>query len=222
MSDPQLLLIETSSDICEVAISKGTQIIQSISNPSPKSHAQMILSMINQLLNNHSSIDAIAISIGPGSYTGLRIGVATAKGIALAKNIPIISVNTLESMTNQAIVDFPDYEYYLPMIDARRLEVYTTLYNKNLQQLEPIQNILLNEPNFTDQLLANNTFCFGSGAQKLELLEKPINFNIETNNFLYARSLLKPSLIKYLANDFLDLDTFEPFYLKEFYMNKKS
>jgi len=163
------------------------------------------------------SVDAIAITGGPGSYTGLRIAMATAKGICFALNKPLISLNTLLVMANAAKEDSADL--LCPMIDARRMEVFTAIYTKELEIVKEPAAITLNENSFTEYL-SNNSICFfGNGSNKFKAIEKTQAFfsDIKAD----ASSMISLSEISFTEKKLADLAYAEPLYLKEFYTPAK-
>jgi tRNA threonylcarbamoyladenosine biosynthesis protein TsaB len=158
-------------------------------------------------------IDAVAVSMGPGSYTGLRIGVSAAKGLAYAGNVPLISINSLQALALYALQQWPSYTYYQPMLDARRSEVYTELYDDSAKCLQPVHPLIVDEE-FVISRAAKPTLFIGDGAHKcLPWL------GAEHNAVAIHPSAAMMGHIaysKYLASDFEDLAYFEPYYLKDF------
>ena len=168
-----------------------------------------------------NELDAVCISEGPGSYTGLRIGTSSAKGLCDALDIPLIAVSTLQSMAYGAREQYPDYKQYIPMIDARRMEVYTAAYNQNLEPVEKITNLILDENAYSDFLLKDKVVFSGNGMEKaVPILSKNINA-IFCNTMTSARYLLALGYRKFIEQDFADIAYFEPFYLKEFQVKTK-
>lgn len=167
-------------------------------------------------------LSAIAISKGPGSYTGLRIGVSAAKGLAYALGLPLVSVDTLQLMCNHPLVPKTNDCYFCPMIDARRMEVYTSLYNTALNQVLPTAALIVDENSvkkFTDY---SKIYFFGNGMNKcLDILTKLSNAEFVENVDPSARYMCSLSYEKFSAGKFEDVAYFEPFYLKDFLMLKK-
>lgn len=190
-------------------------------NNNQKDHAAWLHAAIQKGMATSKltmkELDAIAISIGPGSYTGLRVGLSAAKGFSYALNIPLITVNTLEMMAH-SVMDKADF--ICPMIDARRMEVFTALYDKNLQEAaKPCAMIL--EPNSFRDLVENNSVAFtGNGSEKFKkIFTHPhaiFNHNVAT-----AKDMVAIAEKKYVNKNFADLAYVEPFYIKEFYTTMK-
>lgn len=194
-----------------------------------KSHSSHITVMISQLLENCGvelrQLSAVAVSGGPGSYTGLRIGSSTAKGLCYSLDIPLLEVSTLYGLALQAVQHVPNAEEYLfcPMLDARRMEVYTCLLNASLEEQLPIAPVILDEDTFKKQLEEHRIVFFGSGAAKFK------NLVGENKNALFIEGIqlsAKPigqlALAKYEQQAFEDVAYYEPFYLKDVYITSAS
>lgn len=217
---PYILHIETSTTVCSVGLSKGNELIGYKETDDGYTHAENLHIFIQDVLKETDTdihtLQAIAVSKGPGSYTGLRIGVSAAKGLAYALNIPLISIDTLKAMAALASQQLPDY-YYVPMIDARRMEVYCEIFDSHLNSKSPVQALILNEDNLTTFHLQHPICFFGNGMPKAKdlLSHVPDSFFIED---------IKPSVTgmttianqKYLNKEFENVAYFEPFYLKDF------
>ncbi|MFO7790059.1 MAG: tRNA (adenosine(37)-N6)-threonylcarbamoyltransferase complex dimerization subunit type 1 TsaB, partial [Bacteroidales bacterium] len=190
-----------------------------------KSHAQYLTVMIDELLKvnniNPHNLDAVAVSAGPGSYTGLRIGVSVAKAISYALDIFLIAVPTLEIMLEtvlQSDLNIPDNEsnLYIPMIDARRMEVYQAVYTADRKTLEDISPKIL-KPDAYQKLLNNHKISiFGSGAEKAEQIIQHKNAYFIPNIEPQAEYMIPVAINKFYTNDFEDTAYYEPFYLKDF------
>ncbi|HEY4650841.1 MAG TPA: tRNA (adenosine(37)-N6)-threonylcarbamoyltransferase complex dimerization subunit type 1 TsaB [Pontibacter sp.] len=222
---PLLLSLETSSTVCSVALHRGEQLLGASELQIEKSHSSHITVMINQLVENCGAtlkqIDALAVSGGPGSYTGLRIGSATAKGICYALDKPLISVSTLHSLALQVVKMTPNPEQYLfcPMLDARRMEVYTCLLNYKLEEVSPVKPVVLQADTFAGELQSRPVIFFGSGAGKFKSLQEG------NSNVLFIDDIVpsaKPvgelALARYRQQAFEDVAYYEPFYLKDVYI----
>ncbi|MEA4936869.1 MAG: tRNA (adenosine(37)-N6)-threonylcarbamoyltransferase complex dimerization subunit type 1 TsaB [Paludibacter sp.] len=218
-----ILHIETSTQICSVALSEDSNCIFFISNDEGMNHAALLSSFIQQALDMLKSSDrqlnAVAVSSGPGSYTGLRIGVSTAKGICYGLNIPLISVSTLEIMTIEALkrlsTEAEDH-YFIPMIDARRMEVYDAVFDAGMNLLRPVTADIITEDSFINYLKENRVYIFGNGSAKCKTLLKSSNAYFIDNIHPLAENMIQPAIKKYKENNFEDVAYFEPFYLKEF------
>lgn len=220
--NPILLLIDTATEICSVAVSKGKDILGCCETDDGNAHSKNLLPYIDKVLSeNHlvmKDINGVVISIGPGSYTGLRIGVSTAKGIAYSLNIPVITISTLESIAFGASCSFKNIQGFqiAPMIDARRMEVFTARYNDQLQLIEPVNAAIIEEDAYSE-LLENQPILFcGNGMPKCrDILSKHPNAHFSEEP-LSAKHMLLPALLKWQKEEFADTAYFEPFYLKEY------
>lgn len=222
-----MLLLETATSNCSVALTENGKIIGFKEVNERNIHASHITLFIEELMinagKNYSDLDAIAVSKGPGSYTGLRIGVSTAKGLCYALDIPLIGIDTLEAMASglQSRIDIADSDLLIPMIDARRMEVYTGIFQKDLKVIEPICAKIVDVDSF-EQYKNNKLLLFGDGAGKFkELFSEQSNIRIiDFENS--ARDLNVLACRKLLNKETEDVAYFEPFYLKEFLVTKSS
>lgn len=219
-----ILSIETSTLVCSVALHKDGELMASQELFLENSHAACLIPIIDNLIHvsgyEKNDLLAIAISKGPGSYTGLRIGTSTAKGLCLSLDLPLISVNTLQAMALN--VNKYNTEGYMlcPMLDARRMEVYLMMLNENLDIVKETEAHILTEDSFLEILQNKKVLFFGNGSSKA----KPL-FS-ENQNAIFIDDI-KPSAeqvgylatVKFKNNDFEDLAYFEPFYLKDFVSN---
>jgi tRNA threonylcarbamoyladenosine biosynthesis protein TsaB len=219
-----LLAIETSTEICSVALSANTTCIALVENERGNSHAEKIILYVDEVLRQaalkKTQLDAVCISEGPGSYTGLRIGVSSAKGLCYALDIPLIAIPTLQAMAWGARELYPNHKYYSPMIDARRMEVYTAVYNYHLQTVQEIGNIIIDENAYSEFLSSDKLVFSGNGITKAQSLLSANSNAIFCNRKTSAPYLLALAHEKFLKRDFVDLAYFEPFYLKEFHAVK--
>ena len=224
---PLILHIETSTVLCSVALSRGDCCLAVKENSEGRNHAAMLTVFIEHLLDVNNvctgQLDAVAVSSGPGSYTGLRIGLSTAKGLCYGGNIPLISVSTLQAMSMGFVRqnDVPASALLCPMIDARRMEVYTALYDKEGQQVEKISAEIITESSFASWLDKYQIFFFGNGATKCHTSITHPNA-VFSNNFTHsARYMIQPALQEYNEKRFENTAYFEPFYLKDFIAGPK-
>lgn len=216
-----ILNIETATKNCSVSIAENgrTLLCKEIAEQG-YSHAEKLHVFIEEILNECNltakDLTAIAISQGPGSYTGLRIGVSTAKGLCFALDIPLIAVDTLESLARQ--VDKVD-GYIVPMIDARRMEVYSAIFNSNHEKIRDVQAEIITEESFNN--IEENIYFVGDCSEKCKAVLTKENF-IFLENIIYpsANQMSQISFDKYKKNDTVDVAYFEPFYLKDFFMTK--
>ena len=217
-----ILNIETSTTACSVAISQDGHPIFTKEDLKGPSHATLLGIFIDEALSFVDSrgipLDAIAVSCGPGSYTGLRIGVSMAKGICYGRDLPLIGLPTLEVLCVPVLLyhELPDDALLCPMIDARRMEVYTALYDRALNSVQEVSAQIIDEQSFLETLEEHPVYFFGNGAAKCH--DKIIHRNAHfIEDILPLAKMMFPLAEKaYLANDFKDMAYFEPFYLKEF------
>ncbi|KAA3440793.1 tRNA (adenosine(37)-N6)-threonylcarbamoyltransferase complex dimerization subunit type 1 TsaB [Rufibacter hautae] len=224
-----LLSLETSTTVCSVALHQDRQLLSYAELQMEKSHSSHITVMVQQVLEyagvGLEQLAAVAVSGGPGSYTGLRIGSGTAKGLCFSLDKPLISVSTLEAMAQQIISVTPAAERYLfcPMIDARRSEVYTCLMSHALEVRLPVEPVILEASSFAEDLEKQPIIFFGSGAAKAKelLASHPNAFYLE-NVKPTAKAIGELAFAKLQAAQFEDVAYYEPFYLKEVYITKPS
>lgn len=219
-----ILCIETATTNCSVALSvNGSVLSLKEDNSKGYSHAEKLHVFIEETLKetgiDKSDLNAIAVSKGPGSYTGLRIGVSAAKGLCFALDIPLISIPTLESLMCQAK---DDRQFYIPLIDARRMEVYSAIFGNDRKWVRETKAEILNETSFSDYLEKGPAIFLGSGAEKFKNICKHPNANFNTDALPSAKELAQLAQSKFEQSDFEDVAYFEPFYLKDFIAGKKS
>lgn len=209
---PAILCLETSSDFCSVALTYQEKIFTQTSEV-PRSHAEILTTLIELCLADADvkigNLEALAISEGPGSYTGLRIGVSTAKGICFALGIPLIAVSTLKIIAEGARREIKAPTYW-PMIDARRMEVYHCLFDDQLNQLSGITNSIITDPGFIPAGVDQGTVACGDGSVKArEVLDVQFSYTA-----LSAGHMISLAEESFARENFVDLSSFEPFYLK--------
>ncbi|WP_454981522.1 tRNA (adenosine(37)-N6)-threonylcarbamoyltransferase complex dimerization subunit type 1 TsaB [Capnocytophaga granulosa] len=222
-----LLCIETSGKNCSVALFEGLQLVSIREVHTEQfSHSENLHVFIEQVLKESNlqpkAIKAIAISAGPGSYTGLRIGVATAKGLCYGWDIPLIALPTLRILAEQVSYEFTDIEYIIPMIDARRMEVFTSVYSHDFSPILGERAEILTESTFDTYLNKGKTIFLGDGITKFQAICKHKNAYFWENKFPSAKQMGRLALEKYQAQAFEDIAYFEPFYLKEVYLVKSN
>lgn len=218
-----ILHIETSTNVCSIALSENGLCLFTKSNNDGMNHAALLSVFIAEAMEflkiTSKQLDAIAVSSGPGSYTGLRIGVSTAKGLCYGLDIPLISISTLEVLTAEALkrIDFKDNDLYCAMIDARRMEVYSAFYDVKGKIQREISADIIDNQSYSELLHKNKIFFFGNGSEKCKTtLAHPNAFFIE-NVVPLAQNMISLAEKKYSENLFEDVAYFEPFYLKEFH-----
>ena len=222
-----LLCIETSGKNCSVALFEGLQFVSIREVHTEQfSHSENLHVFIEQVLKESNlqpkAIKAIAISAGPGSYTGLRIGVATAKGLCYGWDIPLIALPTLRILAEQVTYEFIDIEYIIPMIDARRMEVFTAVYSHDFSPILGERAEILTESTFDTYLNKGKTIFLGDGITKFQAICKHKNAYFWENKFPSAKQMGRLALEKYQAQAFENIAYFEPFYLKEVYLVKSN
>jgi len=229
MNEPLILHIETATSICSVALSEGEKIIAMRESDRNRSHAMLLSGFIRECLKESgrdvTMLDAINVGKGPGSYTGLRIGVSTAKGIAYAGRIPVITTGTLHTLTraamNSTVVQTMPEEnkkdlLLCPMLDARRMEVYTALFRPDGKIFREVTAEIIDEHAFSD-LLKNNTICFfGDGSEKCKSVIHHPNASFIDRINPSATYMVSMALDAFFEKRFENIAYFEPFYLKEF------
>ena len=221
---PLLLHIDTATDIATVTISEGEKVIGSVTNENQKEHASFLQAAIKNLLHQNdltaSHIDAISVTAGPGSYTGLRVGIASAKGLCYALDIPLIFLNTLEviaasSIASNIITD--NNILFCAMIDARRQEVFTAVYDKDLNEILPPCAMEINAQSFKDFLAKNVIHFSGSGAKKASAIIVNDQAKFENLNILPAE-IARMANLKFQNKTFIDVHFSDALYIKEFYI----
>ncbi|TMI64987.1 MAG: tRNA (adenosine(37)-N6)-threonylcarbamoyltransferase complex dimerization subunit type 1 TsaB [Bacteroidetes bacterium] len=216
-----LLHIDTAVENASVCISKNGELIGIAENKNQKDHAAWIQPAIQSLVKKTGyslkELNAIAVSNGPGSYTGLRVGLATAKGLCYALNKPLITLSTLEVMTIASLnIPISNINYYCPLIDARRMEVFTAIYDKSLKAILLPHARIIDENSFAEQLAGNSILFFGNGAAKCKPVIQSANALFETIEH-NASEMIGLAEKKMATNDFADLAYAEPFYIKDFH-----
>lgn len=215
----KILSIETSTQVCSVSIHDSGEVISNMEVHAEKSHARFLTHLIAECCRTAgialSGLDAVAVSKGPGSYTGLRIGVSTAKGLCFSLEKPLIVINTLEAMAEEVRrVNYRD-ALLVPMLDARRMEVYTTILNSDGEILLPTEAHVITSESFLS--FKEDLLLFGNGAEKCRsIFAERKNIFILNGIYPAARNIGILATQKFKQKDFADLAYFEPFYLKDF------
>jgi len=219
-----ILHLETATEVCSVALSSGSNLLCLEENLDGNVHASQLNLLIEACLVTAKiemkRLSAICVSKGPGSYTGLRVGVSAAKGLCYALDIPLIGVNTLTALATgmKQKTDFPGNEnvVFIPMIDARRMEVYCAVFDHNLNILEAPSAKIIDEHSFNEFLDSKRVYFFGNGAIKcLGTIDHP-NAVFFDNERCSAEYLIHPAHSKFNKKEFEDVAYFEPYYLKDF------
>ena len=222
----RIILIETSTALCSVALAEDGVVTAYRESSAPKAHASLTAVFIQELLSEReltlADCDAVCVSMGPGSYTGLRVGVSTAKGLCFGSGKPLLAVGTLDTLVAQAASDAvagegdesPAYRFIIPMVDARRMEVYTAVFENGMQITETAP-VIIDENSFAEYLEQGPCLFIGDGAGKCADVIKHPNATF-LQCWPKASSMVEPALAAYRSGDFKDVAYFEPFYLKEF------
>lgn len=224
-----ILCLETATPVCSVALNSACCTLAMRETEGQNAHSEKITNFIREVMEetgiDYSKLDAVAVSQGPGSYTGLRIGVSTAKGICYAADLPLMAIDTLEAMAygmkEKLGGQLDANDLLIPMIDARRMEVYASVFDAQLNKVQDTAAMVIDENTFEDLSKDHRLWLFGDGAPKLsKLFENQSNINI-INGFkpsaAYMRLLTEQALQR---QQFVDVAYFEPFYLKDFVAGK--
>ena len=224
-----ILCLETSTSVCSVALNESCCTLALRESEKQNAHSEKITTFIKEVMDtagiDYPQLDAVAVSKGPGSYTGLRIGVSTAKGICYAADLPLMAVDTLEAMAygmkEKLGSQIGKNDLLIPMIDARRMEVYAAVFDTQLNRIQDTAALVIDENSFADLRKEHHIWLFGDGAPKLiQLFENQHNTSI-IDGFKPSAAFMRPLAERALLNkDFVDVAYFEPFYLKDFIAGK--
>jgi len=215
-----LLTIDTAVETASVCLAQDEKLLSFEINTSSRDHAAWIQPAIKKMMEHSrrkfSELDAIAVSVGPGSYTGLRIGLSTAKGLCYALGVPLIAIGTLDMMAFAAARQYSHQQLLCPMIDARRMEVFTAVFNQKLDKIVSPMALIIDGGTFSSMLETEKILFFGNGAHKFSLLCKHPNA-LFAPIAADASHLVSLSLAAFAEKRFADTAYCEPLYLKEFY-----
>lgn len=219
-----ILNLETATTNCSVSIAKNGELLAIKEDDTPNySHSEQLHVFIEEVVEEASltmnDIDAVAVSKGPGSYTGLRIGVSAAKGLCFALDIPLVSIATLTSMAHR--VNWNGYDYIIPLLDARRMEVYSAVFDSGLEQIRETKAEIIDERSFSEFTKKGKVLLIGSGAEKCSDLLTHINFEFDFRAVPSSNEMAYLSYQNFQKKDFEDVAYFEPFYLKDFILQTK-
>ena len=228
-----ILSLETATPVCSVALNDGTKNLALRECRGQNAHSEKITIYIDEVLKevgiNYQQIDAVAVSKGPGSYTGLRIGVSTAKGVCYAAGLPLMAVDTLHAMAygmRERLGDqLQSTDLLVPMIDARRMEVYCSVFDANLNRVKDTEAVIFDNTSnllpLTSNLSPSRLWLFGDGAPKLKELFKEVPQIQIVDDFAPSAAYMATLSDQALkAGDFVDVAYFEPYYLKDFIAGK--
>lgn len=215
----RIILLETSTSLCSAAIAENGRIVSSRKSAEPRVHASMTAPFVKEMLDEcgwtAKDCDAVCVGMGPGSYTGLRVGVSTAKGLCFGAGLPLLAVSTLETLFWQGLSEQPEgCKAVLPMLDARRMEVYTCVYSPEGERLTEIAPLVLTPGSFAEQFALGPVLVIGDGAEKSRQVLPPSAKFVQT--FPEAKGMLHPAMREMEQKNYRDVAYFEPFYLKEF------
>ena len=217
-----ILSIDTSTSICSVALHNNGKVAAHTETFLDRSHSRNVSHMVEHILNicevSIQSVDAFAVSAGPGSYTGMRIGASSAKGYCFALEKPLISVSSLYSLAAQ-LADKQPGLFYCPMIDARRMEVYTAIFDADLNEISKEEAHILTEKSFAEQLIHKKVFFGGDGSLKFQTICNKANALFAAEAYPSALFMGKKAFEKFESQKFEDIAYFEPNYIKEFHTN---
>ncbi len=220
---PLILNIETATKNCSVSLSENNKILALVEfNEGQFSHAEKLHTFILEVLKiadkTMNELDAIAISKGPGSYTGLRIGVSAAKGLCFSLDKPLISIPTLTSLANS--LQIVQGEFIISLLDARRMEVYSSIFDSDHHQIEETKAEIIDKNSFEEYLKKGKVYFLGDGAEKCKAIIKHKNADFLDNYYPSSKEMGNLSYKKYKNKDFEDVAYFEPYYLKDFVAGK--
>lgn len=216
-----ILNIDTATETAHVSLAQNGVVLHQLVNQTQKDHAGFVQPAAEQLIKeaniSFTDVAAIAVTAGPGSYTGLRVGMASAKGLSFALNKPFIALNTLAVMAKAAILQQQDATWhYCPMIDARRMEVFTAMYKHSLEEVIPPCAVILAKNSFEQELQTKKIVFFGSGAAKWQALMQHHSNILFTQITALPQAMASLSFNNYINKQFFDVAYTEPFYIKEF------
>ncbi|MCX6294835.1 MAG: tRNA (adenosine(37)-N6)-threonylcarbamoyltransferase complex dimerization subunit type 1 TsaB [Bacteroidetes bacterium] len=221
-----ILNIETATTVCSVSLGHDGKLLALKEQNGDYSHSEKLTLFIEDVLQQSgkkiSEIDAIAVSKGPGSYTGLRIGVSTAKGLCYSLDKPLIAINTLQSIVQNSKDKVEKNDFFCPMLDARRMEVYCAIYDSSGKEIRPTAAEIIDEHSFSDILKSNKILFFGDGSAKCKETFSQISNAIFMDDIVPSASdMVVLSEQAFNSKQFQDVAYFEPFYLKDFVAGKK-
>lgn len=222
-----ILCLETATPSCSVALVHNGEVLACEEDPKGQNHSEKITLFIDSVIKkagiSYDQLDAVAVSMGPGSYTGLRIGVSTAKGICYAVSKPLIAVETLEAMAygGSAVISSERSErrnlLLIPAIDARRMEVYAAIFDENVNKIKDTEAVIIDGNSFADLKKDHHLYLFGDGADKCaEIFANDDKITVIKDFYCSAKYMNTIAQQKFNNSEFVDVAYFEPFYLKDF------
>ena len=222
-----ILCLETATPSCSVALVHNGEVLACEEDPKGQNHSEKITLFIDSVMKkagiSYDQLDAVAVSMGPGSYTGLRIGVSTAKGICYAVSKPLIAVETLEAMAygGSSVISTERSEWrnllLIPAIDARRMEVYAAIFDENVNKIKDTEAVIIDGNSFADLKKDHHIYLFGDGADKCaEIFANDDKITVIKDFYCSAKYMNTIAQQKFNNSEFVDVAYFEPFYLKDF------
>lgn len=222
-----ILCLETATPSCSVALVHNGEVLACEEDPKGQNHSEKITLFIDSVMKkagiSYNQLDAVAVSMGPGSYTGLRIGVSTAKGICYAVSKPLIAMETLEAMAygGKVVISSERSErrnlLLIPAIDARRMEVYAAIFDENVNKIKDTEAVIIDENSFADLKKDHHLYLFGDGADKCaEIFADDDKITVIKDFYCSAKYMNTIAQQKFNNSEFVDVAYFEPFYLKDF------
>lgn len=212
----RILMIETSTECCSVALFEGRQLLSARINETPRQHASQLAPYVQEVLAESglaaTGLDAVAVSEGPGSYTGLRVGVSTAKGLCFGAGIPLIGIDTLQILALQGA---QEADRIVAMLDARRMEVYAAPFDRTGHKAGETAAVILDGNSYRQELEEGTVLFIGTGVEKFKAVCQHPNARFQSC-YPLATSMVQPALAALQKKEFKDVAYFEPFYLKEF------
>ena len=222
----KILCIESATQVCSVTLADNDSIIASKESIIPNAHSELLSTFVDEIFKETnidlSELEAVAVSMGPGSYTGLRIGVSAAKGLCFSLEKPLISISTLQSMAaGMSSLTKGDSVLYCPLIDARRMEVYSALFDAENNEKRGILAEIIDESSFTEFLNKSKVYFAGDGAEKCkEIIGQHSNAIFLDEYKMSSASMIEIAMKKFNERNFEDVAYFEPYYLKDFIAGK--
>ena len=215
-----ILNIDTSTEICSVAIARDGKLLALKENDEGLNHSVLLGVYVDELLKENGirakELDAVAVSMGPGSCTGLRIGVSLAKGICFGTGKPLIAISTLKALAISVARNVDEEALFCPMIDARRMEVYSAIFNRNGEMIRDVRAEIIDPSSFSDWLVDHKIYFFGNGSGKVKEVIVHPHARFVDRVVTSAVNMITLAEQKWEEKTFEDLAYFEPFYLKDF------
>lgn len=221
----RILLLETTAQVCSVALALDGVCVATLEHEEANAHSRVLLPLVGQLLENNNwdkaSLQAVAVSAGPGSYTGLRIGSSTAKGIAFSLGIPLLSVGTLTAFFRGMRQENPGFDWYIGLLDARRMEVYSAVFDASGRDIEPVSAQIITENPYVKYLDSGRVLFFGSGVEKCREIVHHRNAQFEISAYPRSSYMAEIAHNLFINNKLENIAYYQPQYLKAFWTAPK-